>query len=131
MLGFGSREDAKEREQREGFEMAEIEELARPTIDFGLKIHKDEGPGLPESVFEAMLASALVKRGIKVDRQVPLGTNGTYLRLAGRPLGVPLNFGAARFRKGVRRIVNDHTDVASSPLRVNQPSLIQVIDRGE
>ena len=52
--------------------MADIEELARLTIDCGLKIHRDLGPGLLESVYEAVLASSLIKIGLKVGRQVPI-----------------------------------------------------------
>ncbi|HEY7810593.1 MAG TPA: GxxExxY protein [Allosphingosinicella sp.] len=138
--------------------MADIEELARLTIDCALKIHQDLGPGLLESVYEAVLAARLSKLALKVDRQVPIGiefeglafneafradllvgdqliveiksverlmpVHGkqvlTYLRLAGRPLGVLLNFGGATLREGIRRIVNNHTDIGSSRLRVNQ-----------
>ena len=32
----------------------------------------------------------------------------TYLRLMQLPLGLLINFGAASFREGVRRVVNDH-----------------------
>jgi len=44
----------------------------------------------------------------------------TYLRLAKQPLGLLINFGAGTFRQGVKRIVNGHTDFASSRLRVHQ-----------
>lgn len=44
----------------------------------------------------------------------------TYLRLTRRPLGLLMNFGGATFREGAKRIVNNHTDFASSRLRVNQ-----------
>lgn len=43
----------------------------------------------------------------------------TYLRLLKMPLGLLINFGAATFKEGVRRIVNNHKDFASSRLRVN------------
>jgi GxxExxY protein len=43
----------------------------------------------------------------------------TYLRLSSRPLGLLMNFGAATFREGLRRVVNDHQDFASSRLRVH------------
>ena len=43
----------------------------------------------------------------------------TYLRLLNLPLGLLINFGAPTFKEGVRRIVNNHTDTASSRLRVN------------
>ena len=44
----------------------------------------------------------------------------TYLRLLHMPLGLPINFGAATFKEGCKRIVNQHKDFASSRLRVNQ-----------
>ena len=50
----------------------EIEELARQTIDCGFRIHKQLGPGLLESVYEAILAAALVKTGLRVERQRPI-----------------------------------------------------------
>lgn len=46
----------------------------------------------------------------------------TYLRLMQQPLGLLFNFGAATFREGIRRVVNDHNSFASSRLRVNQSS---------
>ena len=52
--------------------MADIEELARLAIDCGLKIHRELGPGLLESVYEAVLAREIGNRGVKVDRQVPV-----------------------------------------------------------
>ena len=42
----------------------------------------------------------------------------TYLRLMNLPLGLLMNFGAATFREGIKRIVNNHTDFASSRLRL-------------
>jgi len=44
----------------------------------------------------------------------------TYLRLSKQPLGLLLNFGAPTFREGVKRVVNGHTNFASSRLRVHQ-----------
>jgi len=44
----------------------------------------------------------------------------TYLRLLNLPLGLLMNFGAATFKEGVKRIVNNHSDFASSRLRVHQ-----------
>jgi len=53
-------------------ETEDVEELARVAIDCGFKIHERLGPGLLESVYEAVLAGSLGQRGIKVDRQVPI-----------------------------------------------------------
>ena len=46
----------------------------------------------------------------------------TYLRLLRLPLGLLINFGAATFKQGIKRIANNHQDFASSRLRVNQNS---------
>lgn len=43
----------------------------------------------------------------------------TYLRLMTLPLGLLINFGTATFREGVQRVVNNHTDFASSGLRLH------------
>jgi GxxExxY protein len=37
----------------------------------------------------------------------------TYLKLMNLPLGLLINFGAAMYKDGVRRLANNHTDLAS------------------
>jgi len=136
----------------------EIEEIAREAVDCGYKVHTGLGPGLLESVYEAVLAKLLTERGLFVERQklIPISFEGlqfdegfrtdllvegkllielksienlapvhskqtlTYLRLLGLPLGLLMNFGAATFKEGIKRIVNNHFDFASSRLRVHQ-----------
>jgi len=49
-----------------------IEELARLAVDAGLKLHKQLGPGLLESVYEALLAERLRRSGLLVERQKTL-----------------------------------------------------------
>jgi GxxExxY protein len=46
----------------------------------------------------------------------------TYLRLLNLLLGLLMNFGAAIFKNGIKRIVNNHSDFTSSYLRMHQPS---------
>ena len=41
-------------------------------IEECIRIHRDLGPGLLESVYETVLAGALMRRGLKVDRQLPV-----------------------------------------------------------
>ena len=48
------------------------EEIAKIVIDCGLRLHKEVGPGLLESVYETVLASRLMKSGLQVDRQKPI-----------------------------------------------------------
>ncbi|TRZ69269.1 MAG: hypothetical protein D4Q77_00110 [Methanothrix sp.] len=41
------------------------------------------------------------------------------LRLLNLPVGLLINFGAATFKEGIRRVVNNHQDFAPSRLRVS------------
>jgi GxxExxY protein len=59
-----SREDAKARR--------DIEEVAATVVDAALQLHRDLGPGLLESVYEAVLAEVLEQRGLLVERQKPV-----------------------------------------------------------
>jgi GxxExxY protein len=52
--------------------MRDIEELATLAIDSGFKIHKELGPGLLESVYEAVMAASLARGGLMVERQKPI-----------------------------------------------------------
>jgi len=47
-------------------------EIAKIVVDTTFQIHKKLGPGLLESVYEIVLADALKKRGLKVERQMPV-----------------------------------------------------------
>ena len=136
-----------------------IGEISAIVVDAAFHLHKDLGPGLLESVYEAVLARKLEQRGLKVERQrvvsfdfqgmhfdeglrVDLLINDclvvelksvenlapvhakqvlTYLRLLDLRLGLLINFGAATFKEGIKRIANNHQAFASSRLRVNQP----------
>ena len=49
-----------------------IDELSGLVVDECIRIHRELGPGLLESVYETVLAGALGRRGLKVDRQVPV-----------------------------------------------------------
>ena len=49
-----------------------INEITGIIIEESIKIHKDLGPGLLESVYEEVLYYRLTKRGLKVMRQVPI-----------------------------------------------------------
>ena len=61
-----SREGAKARRN------ADVETIAADVIDSALKLHRDLGPGLLESVYEAILAAKLAGLGYAVSRQQPV-----------------------------------------------------------
>lgn len=47
----------------------ELDDISGAIVDASLQIHRDLGPGLLESVYEAVLERALEKRGLLVERQ--------------------------------------------------------------
>ena len=47
-------------------------EIAKEIVDVAFKIHSAYGPGLLESVYEAIMAYELQKRGLKATRQQPI-----------------------------------------------------------
>jgi iron complex transport system substrate-binding protein len=58
----------------------EIDEISAQVVDAALDIHRRLGPGLLESVYELVLAAALERRGLTVDRQVPVDIEYDGLR---------------------------------------------------
>jgi len=70
-----------------------IEHTARKILDSAFKVHSALGPGLLESVYEAVLAYELAKQRVKVERQVP----------------IPISYEGLRFEEGFRAdlIVDD------------------------
>ena len=61
-------------------------EVAKIIVDSAYHIHTKLGPGLLESVYEVILTHALRKRGLKVERQVP----------------IPIEFDGIKFNEGFR-----------------------------
>jgi GxxExxY protein len=59
----------------------DIEDVARVAIDCGFKLHSQLGPGLLESVYEALLAESLRRAGLHVERQrlIPIIWDGVSL----------------------------------------------------
>lgn len=138
--------------------MRNADEIARVVVDAAFHIHRDLGPGLLESAYELLLAEKLIRRGLKVDRQLPIDIEHdgivvpgafridllvenllvveiksverpapvhakqvlTYIRLMNLTLGLLINFGTATFKEGVQRVANNHADLASLRLGVNQ-----------
>jgi GxxExxY protein len=119
-------------------------DIAREIVDAAFQVHSRLGPGLLESVYQAVLTHELERRGLRVQREVPIGieydnlrfdvgfkadllvnelvivelksvehtspVHGkqvlTYVRLAKLRLGLLVNFGTARIKDGITRVVN-------------------------
>ena len=125
-----------------------INNITALIVDTALQIHKDLGPGLLESVYEAVLAKKLESRGLRVERQkilrfeyegmvfeegfrmdllvedqvvvelksveqvAPVHKKQllTYIKLAKKPVGLLINFGAATLKEGITRVINAPED---------------------
>ena len=119
-------------------------EIATQIVDAAYKVHTTFGPGLLESVYEAVTSEELSRRGLRVVRQqaIPLDYENvhldigfradmivegkviveikaveniapvhrkqllTYLRLAGKRLGLLINFDTELIKDGISRVVN-------------------------
>src|SRR5690606_7165302 len=49
-----------------------IDDLSGEVVDCAVRIHRDLGPGLLESVYEMVLAGSLASKGLRIDRQRPI-----------------------------------------------------------
>jgi len=61
-------------------------EIGKILVDCAVRLHRELGPGLLETVYEVILAHMLEEAGLKVERQVP----------------VPIEFHGIRFDEGFR-----------------------------
>ena len=52
--------------------MKDVDEITGDVVDIALRIHRELGPGLLESVYETVLAGRLIEMGYSVDRQKPI-----------------------------------------------------------
>lgn len=52
--------------------MKDVDAISADVVDAAIRIHRELGPGLLESVYEIVLAADLERRGHEVDRQVPV-----------------------------------------------------------
>ncbi|MBU4470936.1 MAG: GxxExxY protein [Desulfobacteraceae bacterium] len=50
----------------------QIDDITGEIVDASIKLHKDLGPGLLESVYELLLSKILINRGLTVERQKPV-----------------------------------------------------------
>ena len=63
--------------------MHAINDVSGMVVDECIRIHRELGPGLLESVYEAVLAAAMVRHGLRVDRQLPVDINYDGISIPG------------------------------------------------
>ncbi|MGN6820584.1 MAG: GxxExxY protein [Sphingomonas sp.] len=111
--------------------MQDLEALASAVVDEALRMHRELGPGLLESVYEMILAGKLAQRGIEVARQVPVAIDYDGLRfdaafridlLVGEQLLVEI--------KSVERLNGAHAKQLLTYLRLTKQPLGLLINFG-
>ncbi len=55
-------------------------EIGTEVVDAAIAVHRELGPGLLETVYEVVLAHELTRRGLHVERQVPISIEYQGLR---------------------------------------------------
>jgi iron complex transport system substrate-binding protein len=61
----------------------DIDVISGDVIDVALRLHRDLGPGLLESVYETIMAAKLIEMGYEVGRQVSIDIEFEGLRFEG------------------------------------------------
>jgi iron complex transport system substrate-binding protein len=62
--------------------VTDIDRISGEVLNAAIRLHKELGPGLLESVYETLLAAALARIGHKVQRQCPVDIEFDGLRFA-------------------------------------------------
>ena len=101
-----------------------LNSLTSVVIEECIRIHRELGPGLLESVYETVLTAALERRGLKVDRQVPVDIkyDGMNFPNAFR-IDLRVNDRLLLEIKSVERLVNVHAKQLLTYLRLTDTRL--------
>ena len=60
--------------------MTDIDRISGDVLDAAIRLHKELGPGLLESVYETLLAASLARMGYSIQRQRPVDIEFDGLR---------------------------------------------------
>jgi len=107
-------------------------EIASEIVDAAYKIHRKLGPGLLESVYEAILYHELRKRGLEAERQVvvPLHWEGITLE-EGFRADLIVEDKVIVELKSVEKLARVHGKVLLTYLRLAEKKLGLLINFGE
>lgn len=104
--------------------MSDLNHLSGIVVDECIRIHRNLGPGLLETVYETVLAGALERRGLKVERQVPVDIvyDGMQFRAAFR-IDLRVEDALVLEIKSVERLANLHAKQLLTYLRLTDSPL--------
>ncbi|MCB2065526.1 MAG: GxxExxY protein [Erythrobacter sp.] len=104
--------------------MEELNRLSGIVIDECVRIHRELGPGLLESVYEIVLAGALERRGLRVERQVQVDIFYDGLRFPSAfRIDLRIEGVLVLEIKSVERLVNLHAKQLLTYLRLTDSPL--------
>jgi iron complex transport system substrate-binding protein len=103
--------------------MNRLDEISGAVLDLSIKIHRDLGPGLMESVYEMVLAAKLTELGYSVIRQKPVDIEYDGMRFeAAFRIDLLVNDSLIVEIKSVERLNAAHAKQLLTYLRLtNQP----------
>ena len=108
------------------------ERVGRAVVDAAVQVHRELGPGLLESVYEAVLAHELSERGLRVERQVPIAFEWRGMRFnEGFRADIIVDGCVLLELKSVERLHNAHRKQVLTYLRLTGMRLGYLINFGE
>ena len=108
------------------------ERVGRAVVDAAVQVHRQLGPGLLESVYEAVLAHELSERGLRVERQVPVAFEWRGMRFnEGFRADIIVDGCVLLELKSVERLHNAHRKQVLTYLRLTGMRLGYLINFGE
>ena len=108
------------------------ERVGRAVVDAAVQVHRELGPGLLESVYEAVLAHELSERGLRVERQVPVAFVWRGMRFnEGFRADIIVDGCVLLELKSVERLHNAHRKQVLTYLRLTGMRLGYLINFGE
>lgn len=73
---------AETQKRREAVQVTDVDRISGDVLDMSIRLHRDLGPGLLESVYETVLAGQLARAGYRTERQRPIDIDYDGLRFA-------------------------------------------------
>ena len=104
--------------------MVDVDAISSDVVDEAIRIHRELGPGLYESVYETVLAGALARRGYNVDRQKPINIeyDGMTFEAAFR-IDILVNDSLVLEIKSIERLTGAHAKQVLTYLRLMKQPL--------
>jgi GxxExxY protein len=107
-------------------------QIGTTLLEAAIQIHRELGPGLLETVYEAVLARELSQRGFAVERQVPVPIIYKGIQFEeGFRADIIVNHKVLLELKSVERVVPAHKKQVQTYLRLTRLKLGYLLNFGE